>query len=184
MTPRVRPGRLAEIGPFTWLFARLSGRVAGTGPLNLFLTLGRRPRLFHTWLLFAGSLMPGGVLPRRESELVILRVAHLRSCQYEFDHHVRLARRAGVRSADVERVLAGPSAPGWTERERAVLAAVDALHASRDLSDAVWAALRRHLTEPECVELCMLAGHYEMLATVIGALRIEPDAPRGQIRRA
>jgi hypothetical protein len=30
----------------------------------------------------------------------------------------------------------------------------------------------------EAIELCMLAGHYEMLATTIAALRIQPDAPR------
>ena len=28
------------------------------------------------------------------------------------------------------------------------------------------------------IELCMLAGHYEMLATTIAALRIEPDRRR------
>ena len=69
---------------------------AGTSPPNLFLTLGRHRKLFRGWLRFAGRLMPGGKLPRRETELVILRVAHLRSCQYEFDHHVHLGRRAGL----------------------------------------------------------------------------------------
>ncbi|WP_019631195.1 carboxymuconolactone decarboxylase family protein [Actinomadura atramentaria] len=182
MTPRVRPGRLADTGLFTWLFARAAGRVARTAPPSLFLTLGRRPRLFHTWLLFAGSLMPGGSLPRRECELVILRVAHLRDCRYEFEHHVRLGRRAGVRSADVERLAAGPDAPGWTPREAALLTAVDRLQEGRDLDDAAWAALRRHLTEPECVEFLMLAGHYDMLATVITALRLVPDAPTGRRR--
>jgi AhpD family alkylhydroperoxidase len=178
VTPRVRPGRLAEVGLFTWLFAHASGRVAGTGPINLFLTLGRRPRLFHRWLLFAGALMPGGSLPRRESELVILRVAHLRDCTYEFEHHVRLARRAGIGPADVTRVTTGPDASGWTPREQAVLTAVDRLHTGRDLDDATFGELRRHLTEPECVELVLLAAHYEMLATAITALRIEPDTPR------
>ncbi|WP_018656889.1 carboxymuconolactone decarboxylase family protein [Actinomadura flavalba] len=179
MTARVRPGRFAEIGLFSWLFARISGRVAGTAPPNLFLTLARRPRLFHGWLLFAGSMMPRGKLPRRDTELVILRVAHLRACRYEFDHHLRLGRRAGIGTADVERLIEGPAAPGWTPREQALLTAVDRLHFDQDLDETAWAGLRRHLTEPECVELCMLAGHYEMLATVITALRIPLDRPRG-----
>ena len=38
--------------------------------------------------------------------------------------------------------------------------------------------LRCHLDEREAIELCLLAGHYEMLATTIKALRIQPEAPR------
>lgn len=177
MTARIRPGGLREVGLFTWVFARVSGRIAGTGPPNLFLTLGRHRRLFHGWLWFAGRLMPGGRLPRRESELVILRVAHLRDCRYEWDHHVRLARRAGVGKAEIDRVAQGPDAEGWTPRERALLTAVDRLHECQDLDDDTWTRLRGHLGEPECVEVCMLTSHYEMLATVIAALRIQPDRP-------
>ena len=150
----------------------------GTRPPNLFLTLARHRPLFWGWLMFAGRLMPGGKLRRRESELCILRVAHLRDCPYEFEHHRRLGRRAGVTEADVERLMAGPDVPEWSPREAAMLAAVDELHAGADLGDAAWSRLRTHLDEREAIELCMLVGHYEMLATVIAALRIQPDAAR------
>ena len=40
------------------------------------MTIARHRRLFRPWLRFAATLMPGGVLPRADSELVILRVAH------------------------------------------------------------------------------------------------------------
>jgi AhpD family alkylhydroperoxidase len=154
----------------------------GTGPPNLFLTLGRHRKLFRGWLRFAGRLMPGGVLPRRETELVILRVAHLASCRYEFDHHVRLGRRAGLDKADFERVVQGPGAPGWSAREQVMLSAVDEMHADRDLDDRSWESLREHLGEREAIEFCMLVGHYEMLATTIATLRIQPDraGPRGR----
>jgi AhpD family alkylhydroperoxidase len=175
MTGGVAAGSRRDVGLVTWLLARVAGRVAGTGPPNLFLVLGRHRRLFRGWLHFAGRLMPGGVLPRRETELVILRVAHLRECRYEFEHHVRLGARAGVSDVDVERVVAGPVAAGWSARERAVLAAADLLHHERNLDDDAWAALAAHLTEVEAIELCLLVGHYEMLATAIAALRIEPD---------
>jgi AhpD family alkylhydroperoxidase len=122
--------------------------------------------------------MPGGTLPRRETELVILRVAHLRDCGYEFDHHVRLARRSGIGPDEVRRSSEGAEAPGWSSRERAVLVAVDALHYDQDLKDETWDALTAHLDEREVIELCLLVGHYEMLATTIAALRIEPDRPR------
>ncbi|MBV8385841.1 MAG: carboxymuconolactone decarboxylase family protein, partial [Acidimicrobiia bacterium] len=84
MTPRIAPGDLRDVGVVNWVVSAVSGRVAGTGPPNLFLTLGRNRALFRGWLHFAGRMMPGGKLPRRDTELVILRVAHLRNCEYEF----------------------------------------------------------------------------------------------------
>ena len=177
-TARIAPGERRDVGLLTWAISRVAGRVGGTNPPNLFLTLGRHRRLFRGWLRFAGRLMPGGRLPRRETELVILRVAHLRSCRYEFDHHVRLGRRAGLADADIARIAEGPDAEGWSLRERALLAAVDRLHHDQDLDDPTWSTVRAHLDEREAIELCMLVGHYEMLATVIAALRIEPDRRR------
>lgn len=176
--PRVAPGGMRELLPARWAFGRLAARATRTETGNLFTTLGRHGRLFWRWLIFASALMPGGKLPRRETELVILRVAHLRRCEYEFSHHVHLSRRAGVTAADVERVIEGPEANGWSPRERAILAAVDELDARGDLSDASFAALAEHLDERLLIELVMLVGHYEMLATTITTLRIQTDRPR------
>jgi AhpD family alkylhydroperoxidase len=176
--PRVAPGTRAEVGLPNWLFARLSGRVTGTEPPNLFLTLGRHRRLFLAWAHFGGRLMPGGRLPRRETEMVILRVAHLRSCEYELHHHRRLAARSGLEEREMSDVLEDPTAGSWTPRERAVLAAVDELHATEDLADPTWAALRQHLDEAQAIELVLLVGHYRMLATAIRTLRIATDQPR------
>lgn len=175
---RIAPGSRSEIGVVNSVITRLLGLMSGTNPPNLFTTMARQPRLFRGWLRFAGRLMPGGKLPRRETELVILRVAHLAACDYEFDHHVRLAQRAGVTAADVERVVAGPGADGWTPRERALLTAVNALHNERTIEDHVWNRLTDFLDEPQLVELCLLVGHYEMLATFINTLRIDADHRR------
>jgi AhpD family alkylhydroperoxidase len=178
VTPRIPPGDRGDVGLVNWAVAAVSGRVAGTGPLNLFLTLGRNRGLFRGWLFFAGRLMPGGRLPRRDTELVILSTAHLRSCDYEFEHHRHLARRAGLEDVDIERVQVGPDAPDWSDRQRTLLTACDELDRDHDLSDETWQALRQHLDDRRTIEFLFLAGHYQMLATAIAALRIEPDRRR------
>lgn len=175
---RIAPGTRHEVGLFAWSFAWLAGRVAHTNPPNLFLTMARRPALFRGWLRFAARLMPRGRLPRRETELIILRVADLRGCAYEFEHHVRLGRRAGVTAQDVSRVQDGSSAQGWTGREQALLHATEMLHEEHDLDDATWSRLREHLDEADAIEFLMLVGHYEMLATFLLTLRVAPDRHR------
>lgn len=174
-TPRIAPGGFAALGPVNWLVCRVISRAAGTRDAHLFSTLGRHRRLFRGWLRFAGRLMPGGTLSRHESELVILRVAHVRQCRYEMDHHVRLGRRVGIDATVLAQIVDGPSHAAWSARHRALLAAVDALLAHGDLDDETWRALAGHYTETELIELCLLVGHYQMLASVIAALRIQPD---------
>src|SRR4029078_10162591 len=92
--------RLVEAG-----ISRALGIGGGTkGPPALFTTLGRHRRLFRPWLRFASRLMPGGQLPRADSELVILRVAVLAPSEYEWGHHERIARRFGLDGAAIARV--------------------------------------------------------------------------------
>ena len=176
--PRIAPGTRRDVGPFAWTFGQIAGRVSRTNPPNLFLTMGRQHKLFRGWLRFAGRLMPRGNLPRRDTELIILRVAHLRDCTYEFEHHIRLGRRAGVDADDVARIQQGPDADGWSPREAALLTAVDQLHHTRDLDDPAWSRLRVHLDEADAIEFLLLVGHYEMLATFLLTLRVQPDTHR------
>jgi AhpD family alkylhydroperoxidase len=173
--PRIAPGTRREIGVIATALARVAGRAVGTGPPNIFTTLARHRRLFWRWLWFAEALMPGGRLPRMDSELVILRVAHLCRCAYEASHHERLARAAGLTAEEIADTGKDPSATPWSPRRLALLRATDELHAARCISDATWAELQVHLNEVESIELCMLVGHYEMLAMTLNSIRVQPD---------
>jgi AhpD family alkylhydroperoxidase len=173
MTPRIPPGNRREIGLLATVIARVAGRVVGSGPPNIFTTLARHRRLYLPWLRFAGRLMPRGRLPRADTELVILRVAHRCGCEYEWRHHERMAQRVGLSADEIARVRQGPD--GFSERQALLLRAVDELHDTRDISDETWGGLRSRLSDVELIELCMLTGHYEMLAMTLNALRVEVD---------
>jgi AhpD family alkylhydroperoxidase len=175
--PRISPGSRREIGWFNYGVAKVSGLAVGGEPPHIFTTLARHRGLFRGWLFFAGRLMPSGKLPRVDTELTILRVAHLTGSDYEWSHHERIGREAGLSEEEIARVRSGPEAPGWSERQALVLRAVDELHRDRRIGDEVWAELARIFDEPELIELCMLTGHYEMLAMTLNSLEVVPDPP-------
>lgn len=186
--PRIAPGGREQIGLVNHAITRAIGLATGGEPPHVFTTLARHRGLFRRWLLFAGALMPGGTLPRRDTELLILRVAHRCGCEYEWHHHERLGRRAGLSTEEVERVRAGADAAGWSERQALLLRAADELHAERRISDSTWERLRPSLSDRQLIELCMLVGHYEMLAMTLNSLDVQPDpeaaaAPRGVVAR-
>jgi AhpD family alkylhydroperoxidase len=177
---RLGPGSRRDVGLPIWIFSTIAGRVVGTGPPNLFLTLGRRRKLFWGWLRFARRLMPSGTLPRRETELAILRVAELTGCDYERTHHLRLAQRSGLQADECARVAVGSADPGWSERDRLLLTTVETLIEHENLNDEEWQAAAGLYDQPQLVELVMLVAHYRMLATAIRTLDIQPDVGRHQ----
>jgi AhpD family alkylhydroperoxidase len=175
--PRIGPGNRRQLGWVNFAIAKIAGVATRGEPPRIFTTLGRNRRLFRRWLWFAGALMPGGKLPRTDTELVILRVAHNAGSDYEWSQHERMARRAGLSEEEISRVRTGPEAPDWTERQALLLRAADEMHEQRRIGDGLWAELSRHLDEVLLIELCMLIGHYEMLAMTLNTIRVQPEQP-------
>lgn len=179
--PRIGPGNRRQIGLVNSAIVWVIGRATGGRPPNVFTTLARHRGLFRRWLWFAGALMPGGKLPRADSELVILRVADNAGSEYEWGHHERLGGRAGLSEAEIQRVRGGPEAEGWSPRQRLLLEAADAMHADGRIGDELWARLAAELDEVRLIELCMLIGHYEMLAMTLNTLGVEPEQGAGRL---
>src|SRR5699024_2679253 len=147
--PRIRPGGFRELGPFGWAVNRIGARVIGARDVNLFATLGHARRLFPAWLAYSGMMMPFGVIDRKTTELVILRISHLRGSAYERAHHERIGGRVGLTTAEVERTTRDPATADWSDRRREILCAVDEIVATKDLGDETWDRLSAHLEPGE-----------------------------------
>jgi alkylhydroperoxidase family enzyme len=176
--PRIAPARPDELRPLARIVAHVAGRLTATGPPNIFTTLGQHPRLFRAWLRYSAQLMPLGKLPRRDTELVILRVAWQCRSAYEWRQHVPIALRVGLTPDEVAGVAAS-GADGFTERQRTLLAVSDELLGERALTDPTWRAVQATLGNTEAIELCLLIGNYQGLASAIGGLGIQVEDSTG-----
>ncbi|SOJ53190.1 hypothetical protein MSIMFB_00691 [Mycobacterium simulans] len=181
---RIPSGRFRQLGPVNWVLAKLGARTVRAPEMHLFTTLGYRQSLFWAWLLYGGRVLRGR-LARIDTELVILRVAHLRSCEYELQHHRRMARGAGLDPQTQATIFAWPDTPETdgprkvlSARQQALLKATDELIKDRSITADTWQQLATHLNRPRLIEFCMLATHYDGLAATITALEIPLDNPR------
>jgi 4-carboxymuconolactone decarboxylase len=178
--------RLPPLAPGEWddvLTRVLENSPGGTDePMHIFTTLGRADlELFRRWLGFGGALLAGS-LPGRLRELVILRSAARFGGRYEWAQHIGLAEVQGVTPAELVAVSNGNEAVDtvdWPRLERAALRAVDETADAGAVSDGTWETLAEDLQESELIELLMLIGHYMMLTTVLGSLRIQLE-PRAE----
>ncbi len=178
--PRIAPGTRKQVGLVnTAILAVLTRASGGKSPLNVMTTIARHRRMFRGWLRFASTLMPRGTLERADTELVILRVAHVCGSEYEWSHHALIAEAVGLSSEDVESIRRdGAASDRWEPRQAALLRTVDQLHADQRISDELWAELSSFFDEQELIEVCMLIGHYHMLAMTLNGLRVSNDAGR------
>lgn len=174
--PRVSPMGPTQMDPRNARIARQYAQRAGVSGLpNVFATLGRHQDLFAPYMAFAEKLTPGGTIPRDEAELLVLRTAVNTDCEYEWHHHSRIAQRVGLTEEEIDRVRGGSGTESWSAHRRALLHAADELHTSQCLSDQTWDTLRDRYSEEQMIELCMLVGNYEMLASILKSLRVEID---------
>jgi AhpD family alkylhydroperoxidase len=170
-------GSLRELGPFGWVFCKLAARRQRISRVNLFTTLGIHRQLLLAWLPFSGYLLYAGKLSRGDAELVILRVGHLRDCEYELQQHRRLARTRGVDAELQAKIFEGPDAEGLTERQRILITATDEFVITRSMSPETWSALSSIYSRAQLIEFCTLAGQYDALAATMATLKIPLDYP-------
>ncbi|WP_333618678.1 carboxymuconolactone decarboxylase family protein [Dietzia sp.] len=173
--PRVAPGKGLELSLLALLASKIGSRVTGTDDVRLFSTLGRVRRLFPAWLVYSGMMMPFGVLSRKETELVILRVSFRRGSTYERNHHEGLGSRIGLSDAEISRTKEDPAAADWDPRTKALLTATDEILDDKDISPATWETLAAHLGERELVAFVLLVNQYDGLATTLHTLRVQTD---------
>jgi len=136
-------------------------------------TMLHHPRLFDRQLDIGVQLLPEGALASRDRELVILRTGWLSQAPYEWGEHVVVAKTLGITGEEIERIIIGSSAEGWSELEKALLCSVEELLADAMITDTTWAILERYLSTAQLIELPILIGQYQTIAYYQNSLRLK-----------
>ena len=154
----------------------------GSPVVNALSTLLRHPALAGSFFHFNRHLLYDSSLSERERELVILRLARLRSCDYEWAQHVPVGRRVGISDDEIDRMRNADVGDGWAPLERQLLQAVDELVADASIADATWTALRAERGEQWLMDLVFTVGGYETIAMAFKSFGIALDPEIEQYR--
>ena len=146
-------------------------------PPNMYRCLASHPKLLAAWTDFAHAIRFESRTPRELRELLILRGAQLMGSEYEWAHHLRMARKAGVPEAQIENLFSWKTSAHFDEREKAALALAEAITHGR-VSDEVYAQARRHFDPQDFVELSLTAAFYAMVGRMLDAMGVplEPES--------
>jgi alkylhydroperoxidase family enzyme len=148
----------------------------GERVLNIFRTLVRAPNALKRFNVWGGYVLSNrNSLSPREREILILRTGWLCRSGYEWTQHKRIGLEAGLTQHEIDRIKAGPDAPGWSDIDRALLQVADDLHGDYFVSDATWAALGS-LTEKQRMDAVFTCGQYTQVSMFLNSFGVQLDA--------
>jgi len=157
------------------LLRSIRARRGGT-LLNLDRQLLHSAPLARGWNSLMGAIRGQTLLEGALRELVILRVAVLNRAPYEFDQHAPVALTEGLSQAQVDAVRGWQDSALFDARARDVLAYTDAMTLNVQVPQALFDALRTHLSQREVVELTATVAAYNMVSRFLEALQIEIES--------
>jgi 4-carboxymuconolactone decarboxylase len=144
-------------------------------PLLWNVSVTERLESFGSYLKFESPL------PREVYQFVVLAVAARSGVAFEWNDHVTHARREGVNDDVIAALRADHrSSTALTDRQRDVLAVVDAAHRRVDLPQSLVDAVTDDLGRSALVEIVVLTGFYELFGAVSVGFGIDDDPTAGQ----
>jgi alkylhydroperoxidase family enzyme len=118
----------------------------------------------------------------RLRELAILQVGYLARSAYEYSHHVKIGREAGVTDDDIRAI--GEETAGRPSKldplSKDVLRAAREITKDLAMSDATFAALEKALGREQIIDLTLAIAFYNAVVRLLATLQIdvEPEYQR------
>jgi 4-carboxymuconolactone decarboxylase len=140
--------------------------------INVIQTMLHHPDLLRRWMPFFSHCLHKCELSLREREIVMLRIGRLCGSGYEWAQHRPIAMERGVSAAEIAQIAAGtlPEAQGGL-----LVQAVNQLHRTSMIDDALWARLRAAHSVPQILDLIFIAGQYRMVSCALNTLAVQLD---------
>jgi 4-carboxymuconolactone decarboxylase len=171
MTLRIAP---VEPGTRPELAGLEAGILAERGRISLlYQVLLNSPSLAQGWEQMLTAVRNRSSVAADLREMIILRVAVLNRAPYEFEAHVPHALKAGLNEEKIA-ALHDPweTSDLFSGLELQVLRLTDAMTRDIEVSDEVFAPLRKTFNEQTLIELVATAAAYNMVSRFLVALHI------------
>jgi len=144
--------------------------------INIYRLMLHSPALANAWFDLNQAVRYGTEIDGQSRELAVIRVAILNDVEYvQRAHGPAYALKEGLTPEQVAALANWRPSKLFSEPQRALLAYTDAMTRDIDVSDDVFAEVRKHFTERQTVELAMLIGAYNMLTRFLKALKVDPE---------
>ena len=150
-TARLAPAAYEDLDTETQSF--VAPRLEAAATRNILMTLARYPALLKRWMPITRYTFNENGLESSDSELICLRTSWLCNARYEFTQHAKIALGRGLSGQQIDATVVGPQASCFSDRQKAVLRAVDQLVAAKNIDDSLWVDLESHYDQKQIMDI-------------------------------
>jgi AhpD family alkylhydroperoxidase len=155
-------------------------RTHPSGRLNIFRLHCHAPTCFPAYSNLAKAIFAELDVPPLERELVVLVVAVLQDCEYEWAQHAQIAAGMGIPQAHIDAIRAGDFTSAiFNARETALFEFTRQTVQNVRVDDPAYDAVAAFYSHRQIIELLYTIGSYMMLARIMEVAEIELDAVHG-----
>ena len=130
------------------------------------------PAVARGWNTYLRSIREETELDPGFRELLILRVATLTACDYEWDAHVKVARKVGVPEEAIDLVGMAKVAESGSSELDLLIDVVDSITTETRVSDSDFLRLEAQFTGKQILEIVATVATYNMVSRVLNTLHI------------
>ena len=148
-------------------------------PINVVrMMAGTSDAVFEGFGKFSGAFYgPASSLPAVLREVAILRVGYMSHAPYETFQHEPSGRLAGLNDSQIEAIKhGGEHVEALDPVQQAVLNFTEDVVKNVRASDANLAAVRKHLSDKQVLDLTLLIGLYMMVSRFLETAGVELDS--------
>lgn len=147
--------------------------LASLPPLNLFRMLAHAPASQEAFMKMGGTILSESEFDPRKREIAILRVAHVTKAKYEWHHHVRVGKMAGVTDEEIEKIATDGPVTGLDEEGNLLCRVAEEISRDVRLSSEALALILERYGNRGATELILCCCWFNLVSRFLESTGVE-----------
>jgi alkylhydroperoxidase family enzyme len=147
--------------------------IVSTSPLNVTKMMANAPSSFLGFQEFAGGILFKSEFDPRKREIAVCRIGHVTKANYEWTHHVRVAKRLGVTDEEIRIIGSEDPVISLDEEGNLLCRVADEISLDVRLSDDALSQILDRYGARGATELILCCSYFNMISRFLESTRVE-----------
>jgi alkylhydroperoxidase family enzyme len=147
--------------------------IVSASPLNVTRMMANAPASFIGFQEFATGILFKSEFDPRKREIAVCRVGHVTKANYEWTHHVRVAKGFGVTDEEIEAIGSESPVTSLDEEGNLLCRVADEISLDVRLSDEALSQILERYGVRGATELILCISYFNMISRFLESTRVE-----------
>jgi alkylhydroperoxidase family enzyme len=147
--------------------------IVSASPLNVTKMMANAPASFLGFQEFAGGILFKSEFDPRKREIAVCRIGHVTKANYEWTHHVRVAKRLGITDEEIRIIGSENPVTSLDEEGNLLCRVADEISLDVRLSDDALSQILERYGARGATELILCCSYFNMISRFLESTRVE-----------